>query len=487
MVSGVSSLPPLQPPPPLSLLSHPAAIRSRIAAQPRPRAPRPSPRPGERRQCAALPARHHSPCLCPRRAPPGAALPARPRPPCLCPRRAPPGAPRHAPPPALPLSRPSRRPERRQRAQVFPALRRAALGGLEAHRCSPPMDVEFPPLSSWVRTASPGRLAAVALAAAAALRPSWGAGPIAAGGALTTTGTTSVLAAVADVPPVGVAGPEDPPPPIPPSLVVDPHPVVDPSPPPPPVAHQGYTVAALTAARAEHAAGQARLREATLVWEREREAAGAIAAQIAAAEQLLVSPATHDGGSPPLTPWAECTASRPHRPSEPGPAPTPPRCCGMTRLTRSWLSSTFRLGVSKTFASWFLSSWSHSRRPMHAGGTYSSSPFAATLWMTTSSATVGAKTKTPPFARGLCRSRWSNGDKTAGRDTLRTVRHRTKTCDEVIPPCGLVQHGGPRVIRPIVTGPAWSLRVTGLICKGIPVITVCNPALWEYSGDNLGV
>jgi hypothetical protein len=49
------------------------------------------------------------------------------------------------------------------------------------------------------------------------------------------------------------------------------------------------------------------------------------------------------------------------------------------------------------------------------------------------------------------------------------------------------QHGGPRVIRPIATGPAWPLRVTGLICKGISVITVCNSALWEYSGDNLGV
>ena len=44
-----------------------------------------------------------------------------------------------------------------------------------------------------------------------------------------------------------------------------------------------------------------------------------------------------------------------------------------------------------------------------------------------------------------------------------------------------------RVFRPIVTGPAWPLRVTCLICKGLPVITVCNPALWEYSGDNLGV
>jgi hypothetical protein len=101
---------------------------------------------------------------------------------------------------------------------------------------------------------------------------------------------------------------------------------------------------------------------------------------------------------------------------------------------------------------------------------------------------IGAKAKTPPFARDLRRSRWPNGDKTTGRYTLRPIRHRTKTRDEVIlPPCGLVQHGGPRVIRPIVTGPAWPLRVTGQICKSVSVITVCNPALWEYSGDNLGV
>jgi hypothetical protein len=87
-------------------------------------------------------------------------------------------------------------------------------------------------------------------------------------------------------------------------------------------------------------------------------------------------------------------------------------------------------------------------------------------------ANVGAKAKPPPPARSLRRSR--------------SVRHQTKACDEVLPPCGLVQFGGPRAIRPIVTGPAWPPCVTGLICKGIPVITVCNPALWEYSGDNLG-
>jgi hypothetical protein len=100
---------------------------------------------------------------------------------------------------------------------------------------------------------------------------------------------------------------------------------------------------------------------------------------------------------------------------------------------------------------------------------------------------VGAKAKTPPFARGLRRTRCTNCDKTTGRLTLRLMGHRTKTCDEVVSSRDLVQNGGPRVIRPIVTGPAWPLRVTGLICKGLPVITVCNPTLWEYSGDNLGV
>jgi hypothetical protein len=70
--------------------------------------------------------------------------------------------------------------------------------------------------------------------------------------------------------------------------------------------------------------------------------------------------------------------------------------------------------------------------------------------------------------------------------TLRLTRRRTKAYDEVVPSHGLVHHGGPRVIQPIVAGPAWPLRITGLICKGFPIITVCNLALWEYSGDNLG-
>jgi hypothetical protein len=103
-----------------------------------------------------------------------------------------------------------------------------------------------------------------------------------------------------------------------------------------------------------------------------------------------------------------------------------------------------------------------------------------------SAAAVGAKAKTPPFARCLRRPRCTNGDKTTGRLTLHLARRRTKACDEVVSSCDLVQHGGPLVIRPIVTDPAWPLRITGQICKGLPLITVCNPALWEYSGDNLG-
>jgi hypothetical protein len=152
----------------------------------------------------------------------------------------------------------------------------------------------FPPLSSWARAASPGGRAAAGGAvtgawgfpvpASPALGSAWGAGPRDASGTLLTAARTAMaLAAVADVVPTGVASQADPPPPVPPSLVGNPPPVVD-QPPPPPVAHQGYTIAALTAARAEHAARQTRLREAALVWEREREAADAIAAQIAAAE-----------------------------------------------------------------------------------------------------------------------------------------------------------------------------------------------------------
>jgi hypothetical protein len=86
---------------------------------------------------------------------------------------------------------------------------------------------------------------------------------------------------------------------------------------------------------------------------------------------------------------------RPDRTDRRRRTPPSPRCSGMTRLTRSWLSSTFKLGVSRIFVSWFLSSSSQSRRPTHDGGTYSSLPFAATPWMTTSSATSPAWCRLP--------------------------------------------------------------------------------------------
>jgi hypothetical protein len=179
-----------------------------------------------------------------------------------------------------------------------PGVRAAAAAAPPGHAgaglapLSPPAGGTRPPAAAAASSAPGTRPPTTA--ASSALGTAWGARPRAAVGDLTAASAASALAAVAGAVPVGVNGPKDPPPPTPPPLVVDPHPIVD-QPPPPPVAHPGYTVAALTAARAEHAARQARLRDVTLVWEREREAADAIAAQIATVEQLLASPAAHDG------------------------------------------------------------------------------------------------------------------------------------------------------------------------------------------------
>jgi hypothetical protein len=70
--------------------------------------------------------------------------------------------------------------------------------------------------------------------------------------------------------------------------------------------------------------------------------------------------------------------------------------------------------------------------------------------------------------------------------TLHPIRCKTKAYDEVALSRGLIQREGPRRIRPIVTGPARLLRITGPVCEGFSVMTVCNPALWEYSRDDLG-
>jgi hypothetical protein len=369
--------------------------------QGRPERPRP-PCPDARRTCDA-------PCA-PRRArstpkprlAPSSASPTRPS---LAPpdrsRRAAPlpptaGAPLFPPAGALPSSAlrappPRAAPPRSSRARtVARAPQPRLLPWLASSGHSPPPPSLVPPL----RVASPGRHAAAGGAVTGPWGlPAWGAGPRDASGTLlTAAGSAMALAAVTDVVPAGVASTADPPPPNPPSLIVDPPPVVDQ--PPPPVAHQGHTVAALTAARAEHAVRQARLRETTLVWEREREAADAIAAQIAAAEQLLASPVAHDGGA-----TSSDTVGGVYGVPTAPPVGTGPR----TIPTVLWHDPTdllvgqlhLQAGVSRTFASWFLSSWSQSRRPTHAGGTYSSSPFAATLWMTTPSATPPAWHRLP--------------------------------------------------------------------------------------------
>ena len=62
----------------------------------------------------------------------------------------------------------------------------------------------------------------------------------------------------------------------------------------------GTTLAtALVAARAAGAEGRARVCAAALAWERERDAADALARQIAEAEQLLGVPASPDTGTTP--------------------------------------------------------------------------------------------------------------------------------------------------------------------------------------------
>jgi len=75
-----------------------------------------------------------------------------------------------------------------------------------------------------------------------------------------------------------------------------------PAPPPPPPNHYGAwpnpaLAAALVAARAATAEGRARVHEAALAWECERDATDALARQIVEAEQLLVLHALPDVGA----------------------------------------------------------------------------------------------------------------------------------------------------------------------------------------------
>jgi hypothetical protein len=73
-----------------------------------------------------------------------------------------------------------------------------------------------------------------------------------------------------------------------------------------------------------------------------------------------------------------------------------------------------------------------------------------------------------------------------GVDTLSNTWGVTKTHGEAAPSHGVAQHESPRIIRPVITGPALLLRITGLNCKGFSIITVCNPALMGIFRENLG-
>jgi hypothetical protein len=101
-------------------------------------------------------------------------------------------------------------------------------------------------------------------------------------------------------------------------------------------------------------------------------------------------------------------------------------------------------------------------------------------------ANVGAKAKTLPFAPSLRQPRCTNGSKTTG---------------EVHPSSSTLQDEGLRWSRPFprphpTWRPTWDSAhfnrprtercVTGPICNGFSVMTVCNPPLWEYSRDSSG-
>ena len=101
-------------------------------------------------------------------------------------------------------------------------------------------------------------------------------------------------------------------------------------------------------------------------------------------------------------------------------------------------------------------------------------------------ANVGAKAKTLPFAPAFVNLAAPTEAKRPAGSTLRPLHYKTKAYDDVAPSHVLTRPGGPRGIRPIVTGPARRVCVTGPICNGFSVMTVCNPPLWEYFGDSPG-
>jgi hypothetical protein len=70
-------------------------------------------------------------------------------------------------------------------------------------------------------------------------------------------------------------------------------------------------------------------------------------------------------------------------------------------------------------------------------------------------ANVGAKAKTLPFAPAFVYLAAPTEAKRLARSTLRIPHCKTKAYDDVALSHVLTRPGGPRGIRPIVTGPAW--------------------------------
>jgi hypothetical protein len=69
-------------------------------------------------------------------------------------------------------------------------------------------------------------------------------------------------------------------------------------------------------------------------------------------------------------------------------------------------------------------------------------------------ANVGAKAKTLPFAPAFAYLAAPTEAERSARSTLRLLHYKTKAYDDVAPSHVLTRSGGPRGVRPIVTGPA---------------------------------
>jgi hypothetical protein len=102
-------------------------------------------------------------------------------------------------------------------------------------------------------------------------------------------------------------------------------------------------------------------------------------------------------------------------------------------------------------------------------------------------ANVGAKVKTLPFARSLRRvATPTNARRLTRLPFVLSIARRRLDPDEVCWP--RIRHLARRPTwnSAHCNGPRVDRQVMGLICNSFSVMTVCNPPLWEYSGDTLG-